>query len=56
MRWEYMPGSTLFLVWTQDRSGYENTGEFEFHPAFTRLFDQKPNNIFMAKVTYYLNL
>ncbi len=56
LRWEYMPGSTLFLVWTQDRSGYENSGEFEIGPSFDRLVDQKPDNIFMVKVTYYLNM
>ncbi|HUF12567.1 MAG TPA: DUF5916 domain-containing protein, partial [Longimicrobiales bacterium] len=26
-RWEYMPGSTLFLVWTQDRASFENVGD-----------------------------
>ena len=31
-------------------------GEFEFGPSFNHMVDQKPNNIFMAKVTYYLNL
>jgi hypothetical protein len=56
LRWEYMPGSTLFLVWTQDRSGFENNGEFEFGPSFSKLVDAKPNNIFLAKVTYYLSL
>jgi hypothetical protein len=56
LRWEYMPGSTLFLVWTQDRTGYENSGEFQVGPSLDRLVDQRPNNIFLAKVTYYLNL
>src|SRR2546425_1278210 len=28
LRWEYLPGSTLFLVWTQSRSDVENTGDF----------------------------
>jgi len=43
-------------VWTQDRSGFENNGEFEFGSACSKLVDQRPNNIFLAKVTYYLNL
>jgi hypothetical protein len=55
LRWEYMPGSTMFLVWTQDRSSYEE-GRFELGPAFSPLLDARPNNIFLAKVTYYLNL
>jgi hypothetical protein len=56
LRWEYMPGSTMFLVWTQDRSGFENDGAFEIGPSFSDMLDARPNNIFMAKVTYYLNL
>jgi uncharacterized protein DUF5916 len=56
LRWEYMPGSTLFLVWTQDRSASEGDGEFELGPSFTSLADARPNNIFLAKLTYYLNL
>ncbi len=54
LRWEYMPGSTLFLVWTQDRSGFENHGEFRLRSACSQLVDQRPDNIFLAKVTYYL--
>ena len=26
IRWEYRPGSTLFLVWQQNREGFENEG------------------------------
>jgi len=55
LRWEYMPGSSLFLVWTQDRSGYENSGEFDFSHSSDHLLDQHPNNIFMVKVSYYLS-
>ncbi|NIU78657.1 MAG: hypothetical protein GWN71_35435, partial [Gammaproteobacteria bacterium] len=29
LRWEYRPGSTLFLVWSQGRSHYEPTGAFD---------------------------
>ena len=54
LRWEYLPGSTLFVVWTQDRSGYENAGEFRFGHSFDQLIGQRPDNIFLAKVTYYL--
>nr|MBA2687078.1 carbohydrate binding family 9 domain-containing protein [Gemmatimonadaceae bacterium] len=28
LRWEYRPGSALFLVWQQSRSGFEPTGQF----------------------------
>ena len=55
-RIEYMPGSTMFLVWTQSRQGYINNGEFEGRESFDRMLDETPDNIFLVKVTYYLNL
>src|SRR5262249_27569136 len=30
LRWEYRPGSTLFLVWQQRRQDVESFGNFEF--------------------------
>ncbi|HET9216481.1 MAG TPA: DUF5916 domain-containing protein, partial [Terriglobia bacterium] len=55
-RWEYMPGSTLFLVWTQERSDNEVEEGFEFRPSWNQLKAADPNNIFLAKVTYYFTL
>ena len=56
LRWEYSPGSTLFFVWTQSRSEYENIGEFELRRSFNRLLDIRADNIFMVKATYWLGL
>jgi len=55
LRWEYMPGSTLFLVWTQNRQEDDGSGEFHLGPATRSLLDVQPDNIFLAKVTYYFN-
>jgi hypothetical protein len=54
LRWEYMPGSTLFFVWTQSRFDNEGSGNFDFHRSFNRLVDAKADNIFMLKFTYWL--
>lgn len=56
LRWEYSPGSTLFLVWTQERVDDVGPGQFNFDRDYRRLFDAHPNNIFLAKVSYYFNL
>jgi hypothetical protein len=53
LRWEYMPGSALFLVWTQSRSDVEPTGDFKFNRSFDRLMDAIPDNIFMLKLSYW---
>lgn len=55
LRWEYMPGSTLFLVWTQSRSAEENIGDFQFSHSFSELVRAKADNIFAIKVTYWWN-
>ena len=54
LRWEYMAGSTLYLVWTQSRQNVEPTGDFQFGDSFRNLLSVKPDNIFMLKITYWL--
>ena len=53
LRWEYMPGGTIFFVWTQDRQFNEEVGSFRAGNSFHNLFQQKPDNIFAVKATYY---
>lgn len=54
LRWEYRPGSAFYLVWTQERVDFEPEGEFRFSRSVDRLFERQPENIFLAKLTYYL--
>lgn len=56
MRWEWLPGSTLFLVWQLDRGGFD----FETGPdgaGFGDLLDtpgEPGRNFFAVKATYWL--
>ncbi len=54
LRWEYMAGSTLYLVWTQTREDYNPVGEFRFGRSVEDMFSVHPDNIFMIKLTYLL--
>ena len=54
LRWEYRPGSTLFLVWTQQRSGSDGVGNFDFDRARRGIFDERPMNVFQVKATWWL--
>jgi hypothetical protein len=56
LRWEYRPGSTLFLVWSQGRTGFDNDGTFRFRHDAGELFDAPATNVFMVKLNYWLNL
>jgi hypothetical protein len=55
LRWEFSPGSTLFLVWTQNCSDSESIGSFSTGRALGRLFDAAADNIFLVKVSYWWN-
>lgn len=52
-RWEYMPGSTLFLVWQQQRNEFAKIGNFDFNRDVNSIFDAKPTNVFLIKVSYW---
>jgi hypothetical protein len=54
LRWEYRPGSTLFLVWQQQRAGGEAFGDFEFSRDARAIFEQRPDNIFVVKASYWI--
>jgi hypothetical protein len=55
VRWEYRPGSTLFVVWTQGREDPEGAqGTRSVMGDFGRLFTQHPDNTFLVKVSYWL--
>jgi hypothetical protein len=56
LRWEYLPGSALFLVWTQQRDDFAPTGEFDLGRQSRRVFDAQADNVFMVKVSYHLGL
>jgi hypothetical protein len=53
LRWEYRPGSTVFLVWQQQRSGAQPYGDFDFSRDSEAVFQQRPDNIFVVKLSYW---
>jgi hypothetical protein len=65
LRWEWHPGSTLYLVWQQSRAlsvaatgdhaldGH--VGRFDPYHDARELFTLRPDNVLQVKVTYWLN-
>jgi hypothetical protein len=54
-RWEYRPGSTLFLVWSQGREDSAPVeGNQSFRDDFGDLFGRRANDSFLVKVSYWL--
>ena len=54
LRWEYKPASTLFFVWQQQRSGFDQTGEFAFQRDAGAIFRAQPTNVFLVKLSYWI--
>ncbi len=55
LRWEWRAGSTLFLVWQQQRSGNQSFGTFDLSRDIGGVFGAKPQNVFLIKLSYWLN-
>ncbi len=56
LRWEYLPGSTLFLVWNHGRSGYSSDPRFQMREGLRDLWRDDQQNTFLIKVNYWINL
>ena len=52
LRWEYIPGSELFLVWAQGVASSIESSNGLFEGFQTGILDQRPQNIFLLKATY----
>ena len=52
IRWEYIPGSTAYLVWSQGRTGDDSSGYFDANDHIRRLSAITPRNIFLLKFSY----
>lgn len=55
LRWEYRPGSTIYVVWQQDRLNNDLVDNFSVGSAFGSVFEGHANNVFAVKWSYWLN-
>ncbi len=51
-RWEYRPGSTVYLVWTQRRDGVGQDGSLAIGRNLTDLLQRPATNVMLVKVSY----
>ena len=54
-RWEWRPGSTLYLVWTEDRQDLANPGQFSAGSDIGKLFSAPSNDIFLVRLAYWFS-
>ncbi|HET9131601.1 MAG TPA: DUF5916 domain-containing protein, partial [Terriglobia bacterium] len=55
LRWEYMPGSTAYLVWSQARMGYAGDYATPFVDNVSNTFGLPASNVFLLKVSYWFS-
>ncbi|HEX2168474.1 MAG TPA: DUF5916 domain-containing protein, partial [Longimicrobiales bacterium] len=56
VRWEYMPGSTLFVVWAHGREARQDVpSEQSWSGEYRELLELHPDNTFLVKVAYWFN-
>lgn len=53
-RWEFRPGSTMYLVWQQSREYSGNDGTLRLGNDYTGIFDSPANHTFLIKVSYWM--
>ncbi|MFP4623923.1 MAG: DUF5916 domain-containing protein [Gemmatimonadota bacterium] len=56
LRWEYRPGSALFLVWSQGRTDAAADGRFRFRNDLDELWSADGTNVLLIKLSYWLGL
>ncbi len=56
LRWEYLPGSTIYLVWTQERSSDSRNYSSGFGRRFNDTFSIPHEDVLLLKVSYLLPL
>jgi hypothetical protein len=55
LRWEYRPGSVLFVVWQQGRQDTLSHGDLRFGRDFSGTFDAPATNVVLVKISRWLN-
>ncbi|QKG79812.1 DUF5916 domain-containing protein [Tenuifilum thalassicum] len=55
VRWEFRPGSSLYLVWTHGKEAYESIYSRSLNDDVDNLWDSHPHNVFLVKFSYRFN-
>jgi hypothetical protein len=54
VRWEFRPGSALYVVWNENRAGDLPTGDFHFRRDLQGIVNAESTDVFLVKVSYWL--
>lgn len=54
LRWEFLPGSALFVVWQQERDGFDRPSGFRFPRDIGATFRDPSRNVLLVKASYWI--
>jgi hypothetical protein len=55
VRWEYRPGSALYAVWSQGRTGSEPAWQPAFSSNWDALWSLRADDVFLVKLSYWFS-
>ena len=55
-KWEYRLGSTIYFVWSSERTGNSGASQATIKESYKELRSIFPNNIFIIKFNYWFSL
>ena len=53
-RWEFKPGSVMYVAWAHNRSASLAQGDFRFSRDFNGMFENIPDNVFLVKASFWI--
>ena len=53
-RWEYRPGSVLYIAWTHTRAAGASFGNLDLHRDAGAILDSRPDNVLLIKASWWL--
>jgi len=57
LRYEYMPGSTVYFVWTRSRPEFDSqVNDLALKDEFDRFFSRGSENVWLLKISYWWNI
>ena len=56
LRWEYRPGSTIYVAWSQGRQVLGGDGRLDLGRDLSSLFGAPGTNVLMVKASYWLGM
>jgi hypothetical protein len=56
VRWEFRPGSAMYLVWNENRADTAPVGDFSFGRDLRAIPTAPSHDVFLLKVSYWLPL